>query len=529
VDNVLVIIGPTASGKTKLAIEIAKRANGEIISADSMQIYKYMDIGTAKPDEEEKEGIKHYLIDEVTPDEEFSVARFKELALKYIDEILSKGKLPIVAGGTGLYINSLIYNLEFSDTICDWELRKKLEQEAKEKGNEYLHNKLKEIDPKAAEKIHMNNVKRVIRAIEVYTYTKKPISVHQEESRKNPPRHNFILIGITMDREKLYDRINKRVDLMLEKGLVKEVEKLVEMGYDKSTIAMQGLGYKEILSYLRGDTPDQDLLKVVKPFTDANPHITVEPTVVDWSAALTKITAAATSGEAPDITQVGSTWTAAIGAMEGALVELTGKIDTSAFVESTLQSAYIKGTDKMFGMPWFTETRALFYRKDACEKAGVNPETDFATWDKFKDALKKLNGIEVDGKKLAALGMPGKNDWNVVHNFSWWIYGAGGDFVNEEGTQATFSSENALKGIKFYSELAVEGLMMSLHLKRIQVTLSPHLVTVHTLLHSWVLGLFHLTQRIKKKTVTTLSTKLVLLWFLKDLQEDMHSWVEVTL
>lgn len=151
-DNVLVIIGPTASGKTKLAIEIAKRANGEIISADSMQIYKYMDIGTAKPDEEEKEGIKHYLIDEVTPDEEFSVARFKELALKYIDEILSKGKLPIVAGGTGLYINSLIYNLEFSDTICDWELRKKLEQEAKEKGNEYLHNKLKEIDPKAAEK-----------------------------------------------------------------------------------------------------------------------------------------------------------------------------------------------------------------------------------------------------------------------------------------------------------------------------------------------------------------------------------------
>jgi len=264
VDNVLVIIGPTASGKTKLAIEIAKRANGEIISADSMQIYKYMDIGTAKPDEEEKEGIKHYLIDEVTPDEEFSVARFKELALKYIDEILSKGKLPIVAGGTGLYINSLIYNLEFSDTICDWELRKKLEQEAKEKGNEYLHNKLKEIDPKAAEKIHMNNVKRVIRAIEVYTYTKKPISVHQEESRKNPPRHNFILIGITMDREKLYDRINKRVDLMLEKGLVKEVEKLVEMGYDKSTIAMQGLGYKEILSYLRGERSLDEAVEILK-------------------------------------------------------------------------------------------------------------------------------------------------------------------------------------------------------------------------------------------------------------------------
>jgi len=263
-DNVIVIIGPTASGKTKLAIEIAKRTNGEIISADSMQVYKYMDIGTAKPDEKEREGIKHYLIDEVAPDEEFSVARFQELSLKYIDEILNKGKIPIVAGGTGLYINSLIYNLEFSDTICDWELRKKLADEAKEKGNEYLHNKLREIDPKAAENIHMNNVKRVIRAIEVYTHTNKPISVHQEESRKNPPKHNFILIGITMDREKLYDRINKRVDMMLENGLVREVEKLIEMGYDKSTIAMQGLGYKEILSYLKGEITLEEAAEILK-------------------------------------------------------------------------------------------------------------------------------------------------------------------------------------------------------------------------------------------------------------------------
>lgn len=263
-DNVIVIIGPTASGKTKLAIEIAKRTNGEIISADSMQVYKYMDIGTAKPDEKEREGIKHYLIDEVAPDEEFSVARFQELSLKYIDEILNKGKIPIVAGGTGLYINSLIYNLEFSDTICDWELRKKLADEAKEKGNEYLHNKLREIDPMAAENIHMNNVKRVIRAIEVYTHTNKPISVHQEESRKNPPKHNFILIGITMDREKLYDRINKRVDMMLENGLVREVEKLIEMGYDKSTIAMQGLGYKEILSYLKGEITLEEAAEILK-------------------------------------------------------------------------------------------------------------------------------------------------------------------------------------------------------------------------------------------------------------------------
>lgn len=263
-DNVIVIIGPTASGKTKLSIELAKDVNGEIISADSMQVYKYMDIGTAKPDKEEMQGIKHYLVDEVTPDEEFSVARYQELALKYIDEIISKGKVPIIAGGTGLYINSLIYNLEFTDTICDWDLRERLSKEAEEKGNEYLHNKLKEIDPKAAQNIHMNNVKRVIRAIEVYTYTNKPISVHQEESRKNPPKHNYIIIGIMTDRERLYERINKRVDLMLQNGIVEEVKSLMEMGYDKSTIAMQGLGYKEILSYLRGEITLDEAIDVLK-------------------------------------------------------------------------------------------------------------------------------------------------------------------------------------------------------------------------------------------------------------------------
>ncbi|WP_265443483.1 sugar ABC transporter substrate-binding protein [Acetivibrio straminisolvens] len=206
------------------------------------------------------------------------------------------------------------------------------------------------------------------------------------------------------------------------------------------------------------NTADQDFLNAIKPFTDANPHITVQPTVVDWGAAWTKITAAATSGEAPDLTQLGSTWTAAIGAM-GALVDLNGKIDTSVFVDSTLQSAGIRGTEQIYGMPWFAETRALYYRTDAAEKAGVNPETDFATWDKYKEALKKLNNIEIDGQKLPALGMPGKNDWNVIHNFAWWIYGAGGDLISEDGKTATFASEAALEGIKFYSELAVEGLM----------------------------------------------------------------------
>ncbi len=263
-NNVIVILGPTASGKTKLSIELAKDIHGEIVSADSMQVYKYMDVGTAKPDEEEKQGIKHYLIDEITPDREFSVAGFQQLAIKYIDDIINRGKVPIVSGGTGLYIDSLIYNIEFGDTICDWELREKLKNEALEKGNEYLHNKLKEIDPEAAEKIHMNNVKRVIRAIEVYTYSQKPISMHQEESRKNPSKYSFMIFGLRMDREKLYERINQRVDLMLEKGLVQEVKKLIEMGYDKSTIAMQGIGYKEILSYLRGEITLDEAVYVLK-------------------------------------------------------------------------------------------------------------------------------------------------------------------------------------------------------------------------------------------------------------------------
>jgi len=263
-NNVIVITGPTASGKTRLSIELAKDLNGEIVSADSMQIYKYMDVGTAKPEEREKQGILHYLINEIPPDEEFSVARFKQLAIKYIDDIIDRGSVPIISGGTGLYIDSLVYNIEFGDTICDWKLREDLKREADEKGNEYLHNKLKEIDPEAAKKIHINNVKRVIRAIEVYTYTNKPISKHQEESRKNPPKYNFIVFGLMMDREKLYERINKRVDLMMEKGLIEEVKKLIEMGYDKSTIAMQGIGYKEILSYLRGEITLDEAIYVLK-------------------------------------------------------------------------------------------------------------------------------------------------------------------------------------------------------------------------------------------------------------------------
>jgi len=263
-DAVIVILGPTASGKTKVSIELAKQINGEIVSADSMQIYKFMDIGTAKPDEMEREGVEHYLIDEVNPDEEFSVARYQETALGYIEKILSKGKTPIVVGGTGLYINSLLYNINYSETVSDWELRDQLKKESEEKGNEYLHKRLEDIDPEAAKRIHPNDIKRVIRAIEVYKFTNKPISYHQEISRQLPPKYRYIPIGLNIDREILYERINQRVDIMLEKGLVEEVKKLVEMGCDKNTIAMQAIGYKEILRYLRGETNLDEAVYVIK-------------------------------------------------------------------------------------------------------------------------------------------------------------------------------------------------------------------------------------------------------------------------
>ncbi len=204
--------------------------------------------------------------------------------------------------------------------------------------------------------------------------------------------------------------------------------------------------------------PDQDLLGACKAFLDKNPEVTITPTVIDWGSAWTKITAAATSGEAPDITQLGTTWVGAITYMD-ALADMTDKVDWSKFTDATLVTSGLMGETKKTAAPWFCETRALFYRTDACEKAGVDPSKDFATWDSYKEALKKLNGVEIDGKKLPALGMPGKNDWNVVHNFAPWIYGGGGDYLSADGKTAAFNSPEALEGIKFYSELAVEGLM----------------------------------------------------------------------
>lgn len=262
--KVIIILGPTAVGKTKLSIDLAKKLNTEIVSADSMQIYKYMDIGTAKPTEEEMSGIKHYMIDEIDPVIEFSVAQYKELAQNYLDEIISQGKTPIVVGGTGLYINSLIYNIQFSESINDPEYRAQLLNLAASKGNEYLHSLLAEVDPESTQRLHSNDVKRIIRALEVYRVTGKTMTYHYSVSRLNPSKYDFILVGLSMDREVLYKRINKRVDIMLDQGLVEEVKALLEKGYTKNLTSMQGIGYKEIINYLEGNCSLDEAIETIK-------------------------------------------------------------------------------------------------------------------------------------------------------------------------------------------------------------------------------------------------------------------------
>jgi len=263
-DKVFVVLGPTASGKSALSVELAKDINGEIISADSMQIYKYMDIGTAKVNAEEMQEIKHYLIDEVYPDEDFSVAKFKDKAEGYIEHILSKGKTPIIAGGTGLYINSLIYNIDFAKAPMESKWREELTKEAEEKGIEVLFERLRDIDPITWQRLHLNDNKRIIRALEVYYQTGFTMSEQIRRSREVPPKYDYVLIGLRLDRGFLYERINKRVDKMMESGLIQEVEKLIEMGYDKNTIAMQALGYKEILTYLKKDISFDEVVDLIK-------------------------------------------------------------------------------------------------------------------------------------------------------------------------------------------------------------------------------------------------------------------------
>lgn len=249
--QLLIIVGPTAVGKTDTAISLAKKLDGEIISADSMQIYRFMDIGTAKPTKEEQAGIPHHMMDFVDPDEAFSVAEFQNKATELIKVLSEKHKLPIVAGGTGLYVNSLMYKMDFTSTISNWALRNSLEKEAQLHGNLHIHSRLKEIDPKAADRIHPNNVKRVIRAIEVNYESGENIGDFKEDTIPND-EYSICMIGLTRNREELYDRVNKRVEIMLKQGLVGEVRGLLEKGYSKDLIAFKGLGYKEIIGYLEG-------------------------------------------------------------------------------------------------------------------------------------------------------------------------------------------------------------------------------------------------------------------------------------
>ncbi len=264
-NNLLIIAGPTSVGKSDISVSLAKKLNGEIISTDSMQIYKYMDIGSAKITKEEMQGVPHYLIDFLDPKEEFSVSEFKDLAKEKIEDIQCRGKLPILVGGTGLYINSLICNMNFTESAKDEEYREYLYNLAKEKGNKYVHDMLYDIDLESYNAIHYNNLKRVIRALEVYKTTNKPFSSFKEdENNIYESPYNIYYYILNMDREKLYNRINKRVDIMLEKGLLEEVKSLKNMGLTEDMQSMKGIGYKELLYYLNDKISFEEAVEKIK-------------------------------------------------------------------------------------------------------------------------------------------------------------------------------------------------------------------------------------------------------------------------
>lgn len=248
----IILTGPTAVGKTGASIGLAKAIGGEIISADSMQVYQKMNIGTAKITPQEMEGVPHYLVDEIDPGEEFNVVEFKNRARAAVEEIYSHGHIPIIVGGTGFYIQALLYDVDFSDHDEGEEYREQLRKLAEEKGPEYLHEMLEKVDPAYAASVHANNVKRVIRALEYHHETGGKLSEHNETQRERTSPYDFVYFVLTMDREKLYDRIEKRIEMMLDDGLVDEVRALKEEGYTRDMVSMQGLGYKEILDYLDG-------------------------------------------------------------------------------------------------------------------------------------------------------------------------------------------------------------------------------------------------------------------------------------
>lgn len=264
--KVIVICGPTASGKTGLSVKLAQAMKGEIVSCDSMQIYKDMTIGTAKVTKEEMQGIPHYLIDFVSPDERYSVADFQKDAEKAIHEIVAKGKTPIVVGGTGLYVDTLIYHIQYPEIETDLAYRKQLEEMIQEQGLEVAYQKAKEIDPQAIEKISSNDQKRIMRILEIYHQTQKTKTQLEIESRREEPPYEYLVYAIDMDREKLYDRINQRVDIMIEQGLIEEVQALLEK-YKNFPTAMQGLGYKEVVAYLKGNMTKEEMIETLKQET----------------------------------------------------------------------------------------------------------------------------------------------------------------------------------------------------------------------------------------------------------------------
>lgn len=262
--KVIVICGPTASGKTALSIELAKRINGEIVSADSMQIYDEMDIGTAKPTVEEMQGIKHYLIGNISPTARYSVSDYKKDAEKALEEIIINNKNPIVVGGTGLYVNSLIYGIEYPDIQVDLSYRQLLENEANKYGLEKLYEKACKIDSNAMKKISKNDRKRIIRVLEIYKSTGKTKTEIEIESIKNGPKYEYKVFAINIERDKLYERINKRVDLMVEKGLIEEVKKLYNKYDEEMLTSMQAIGYKEVIEYLKCNITKEEMLDKIK-------------------------------------------------------------------------------------------------------------------------------------------------------------------------------------------------------------------------------------------------------------------------
>lgn len=260
----IILTGPTAVGKSDLSISLARSVNGAVISADSMQVYRYMDIGSAKIKKDEMQGVPHYLIDEFMPDEEFNVVKFQEYAKRYMEEIYQNGQIPILVGGTGFYIQAVLYDIDFTSEDEDTDYRRQLEELADEKGKDYLHTMLQKVDEESAKAIHPNNTKRIIRALEFYKKTGKKISDHNEAERQKESPYNFAYFVLNDDRNRLYERIDLRVDKMLKDGLIQEVTRLKEMGYTKDMVSMQGLGYKEILDYLDKNHTLEEAVYILK-------------------------------------------------------------------------------------------------------------------------------------------------------------------------------------------------------------------------------------------------------------------------